>query len=197
MKLLRDFYEPKEGQYKEKIVGGNDQVVYTFTDNCAKGFGGKRSKPDFYIRFRTEQQMNEHITRYFESGLKVKAYKAERKAEQSKPHTLKVGDILSGSWGYDQTNVDFFQVVELKGVRQVIVRPIASQQIDQTAYMAGHVVPLKDRFIGSPTTHTVIRDRIKYDPCAKYQQEGEQHRFDRDCSASLWDGKPEYESSYA
>ena len=26
---------------------------------------------------------------------------------------LKVGDILTSSWGYDQTNVDFYQVVKL------------------------------------------------------------------------------------
>lgn len=28
-------------------------------------------------------------------------------------HTLKVGDILDASWGYDQTNVDFYEVVRV------------------------------------------------------------------------------------
>ena len=33
------------------------------------------------------------------------------KPEQNN-HSLKVGDILSSSWGYDQTNNDFYQVVK-------------------------------------------------------------------------------------
>ena len=29
---------------------------------------------------------------------------------------LKVGDVLRSSWGYDQTNVDYYEVVELVGL---------------------------------------------------------------------------------
>lgn len=38
---------------------------------------------------------------------------------------IKVGDIFYTSWGYEQTNIDFFQVVALKGKTQVVIREVA------------------------------------------------------------------------
>ena len=37
---------------------------------------------------------------------------------------VKVGDFFSASWGYEQTNVDFFQVVALVGETSVRVREV-------------------------------------------------------------------------
>ena len=37
---------------------------------------------------------------------------------------VKVGDIFSASWGFEQTNNDFFQVVELVGTSSVRVREV-------------------------------------------------------------------------
>ena len=39
-------------------------------------------------------------------------------------HSFKVGDILASSWGYEQTNVDLYQVVELNGVSMVTVKRV-------------------------------------------------------------------------
>ena len=38
--------------------------------------------------------------------------------------SIKVGDIFEMSWGYEQTNVDFFRVEELKGKTQVVIREV-------------------------------------------------------------------------
>lgn len=38
--------------------------------------------------------------------------------------SVEVGDIFYSSWGYEQTNVDFFQVIALKGTTQVIIREV-------------------------------------------------------------------------
>ena len=49
------------------------------------------------------------------------------KAEKVNKYGVKVGDVFTASWGYEQTNVDWFQVVELVGessVRVVEVAPI-------------------------------------------------------------------------
>lgn len=54
------------------------------------------------------------------------APKTERKpkAEKANKYGVKVGDIFSASWGWEQTNNDFFQVVELVGESSVRVREV-------------------------------------------------------------------------
>lgn len=46
---------------------------------------------------------------------------------------IKVGDLFSASWGYEQTNVDFFQVVQLVGKKSVRVRQVNPPMIEETA----------------------------------------------------------------
>lgn len=46
---------------------------------------------------------------------------------------VKVGDLFSATWGYDQTNVDFFQVVSLAGKCSVRVRQVRPQLIKREA----------------------------------------------------------------
>ncbi len=55
------------------------------------------------------------------------------KAEKSNKFGVKVGDIFSASWGYEQTNNDFFQVVELVGSSSVRVREVHLPIVDSEA----------------------------------------------------------------
>lgn len=60
---------------------------------------------------------------------------------------VRVGDIFCASWGYDQTNVNFFQVVALVGESSVRVREVNPTIIKEeaTGPMAAHytyVLPL-------------------------------------------------------
>ena len=53
--------------------------------------------------------------------------KVEKKAVKVNKYGVKVGDVFEMSWGYEQTQVDFFQVVSLAGessVRVVNVNPV-------------------------------------------------------------------------
>lgn len=54
---------------------------------------------------------------------------------------IKVGDIFYCSWGYEQTNVDFFQVVALKGKTQVVIKEVSleSEEIDNISGMSRDV----------------------------------------------------------
>ena len=61
-------------------------------------------------------------------------------------HTLKVGDILKSSWGYDQTNIDYFQVVKLIGKTMVGLRAINGEMVESTSWASGKVRPVKDSF---------------------------------------------------
>ena len=47
-------------------------------------------------------------------------------------HDLQVGDILKSSWGYDQTNIDYYEVTRLAGKTMVEFRPIKSRLIRES-----------------------------------------------------------------
>ena len=62
-------------------------------------------------------------------------------------HNVKIGQIFSMSWGYDQTNVNYFQVVSLTA-KGVYVREIGACSVPDTqGFMSEDVKPNKDRFL--------------------------------------------------
>lgn len=66
---------------------------------------------------------------------------AEKQQATTKPKTnkfgVKVGDLFECSWGYEQTNVDFFQVVELVGTSSVRVVEVVPKCIGDNTYSHG------------------------------------------------------------
>jgi hypothetical protein len=63
-------------------------------------------------------------------------------------HNVKLGDIFCCSWGYDQTNVDYYEVTKVMG-SMVEVREIGQQRED-TAWLQGECAPAPGHFIGKP-----------------------------------------------
>lgn len=120
----------------------------------ALAFGGKRTKPDWHYRFasldRLHAKIEETLRGYMDDAERKAKYKAQRQA----PHDVKVGDIFRSSWGYEQTNIDYYQVTRLVGSRSIEVRAIAADSID-THYMQGDCVPMRDAFIGEPMTKRI------------------------------------------
>lgn len=100
----------------------------------------------------------------------VKAGKVEKKAvkvaEKVNKYGVKVGDVFEMSWGYEQTQVDFFQVVSLAGessVRVVHVNPIVvgteatcSMAEDRTWKITPEIMPID-------TNSIFIKDNVKGD----------------------------------
>lgn len=64
---------------------------------------------------------------------------------------VRVGDIFYVSWGYEQTNVDFYQVVALKGKKTAVVREIAGEYVGGFSYQ-GKKRPCRAEFIGPAYT---------------------------------------------
>lgn len=112
--------------------------------------------------------------------------KAERKADRAKPHTLKVGDILVSSWGYDQTNVDYYTVTATTA-NTVMLAPIASELAKGdpgVGPMSGYVMPVTPiKITGEAKRHRA--DSRGYVSLSSYS------------SAHLWDGRKQYCSWYA
>ena len=56
-------------------------------------------------------------------------------------HNVKIGDIFKAVWGYDQTNVDYYEVVKLVGKTMVEVMPIGAK-VEETGNMSGKSWPV-------------------------------------------------------
>jgi len=149
---------PADGVPHEKYEGGKGAqayLVYTWFEE-GKGYyllvyGGRRMRPDAYRRYRTEEtrdaNRDEYLKRYRE-----RAEQAEREKALANP--LKVGDLLRCSWGYEQTNVDYFQVVKATK-RSVTLREIAAKSVGATGPMSDRCAPEKDNFVGEPMSKRV------------------------------------------
>jgi hypothetical protein len=126
-----------------------------------KVFQGKRTKPDFFESFLTEDSARQRWTGWYNRIVKWHEKKAERraerKAEMAKPHDLNVGDVLSASWGYDQTNCNFFEVIRVIGKRTVEIREIGKEK-DYAGSMHGVCVPRKGHYIDEPMIKRVNVD---------------------------------------
>jgi hypothetical protein len=191
----RELYIPKESDQVKNIkkveVGNIDAEIYTYqaqsytTGNTflyAIAFCGKAQKPTWHYRFDNEEQRQRRIGATIESRKQHHIRKSMQKLERSQPHNFQVGDILSASWGYDQTNVNFYQVTRVVSDCTIELDEISGVFQDD-GYMCGHCTPIKNSFKGKP-----MIKRVSY---------GKRVTINSVISASKWDGKPERYSYYA
>jgi hypothetical protein len=81
-----------------------------------------------------------------------------KQAESGKkltPRLLVVDDVLVNTWGYEQTNVDYYQVTALIGKSSVEIRSIAKDSIE-TGSMVGVCTPILGHFLNNPMRKRVI-----------------------------------------
>lgn len=108
--------------------------------------------------------------------------KAAKKTKANK-FGVKVGDFFSASWGWEQTNVNFFQVIALVGESSVRVREVYPEMIEEEAVSgmsADRTYNLDSSKILPPAPHTVfIKDQEKGDlkRLKSYRQDGTQPQF--------------------
>lgn len=148
----------------------SDAVVYVYERNgipYAAAFHGKAAKPDWHFRFRSVEARTKRIAEHFagrKSSLEFKAgLKAERKA---KGHGLAVGDILRSSWGYDQTNIDYYEVTAIIGRTMVEIRKIGAESV-ATGWERGQCVPLPGNYIGEPMRKIAKNGCVKIESFAR------------------------------
>jgi hypothetical protein len=110
-----------------------------------------------------------------------------KKGEEEHP-ILKVGTIMVSSWGYDQTNIDFYVVVR-SNAKTAWINEINSIK-NYTGNMSGTAMPDTKNMnmkIGPKTLRKKI-DNFGSDPSISLNSFS---------SAYVWDGKPENYTSYA
>jgi hypothetical protein len=126
---------------------------------CLMGFSRRRCKADVHFSFKDAEKAQQYQERWIAGVAASVQRKAERKSEKlaamAQPQTaLALGDVLAASWGYEQTNYDFYQVTRLVGVRSVEIRELA-QLRDLTGFLQGDCVPVKNKFAGEPMVKRV------------------------------------------
>ena len=136
-------------------------------------------KVEFNYRFGTVARMIEFCEKFLAKLERAEEYKAERKAARAAARkeaqeNVKKGDIFVASWGWEQTNVDAYQVVEKKGAT-VTLREIGLDTIyGSEGFMSDRVRPVKNLFIGERFTKRITGKGINIDDvrCAFPAEEG-------------------------
>ena len=187
MAMTREFYIPK-GAREIKDVN-TDAVAYVEdwengTKYTAMVFAGKRSKYDKYYGFKTAERRDEYVKQYFEdiaASYEAKKKYAEKKKAMAAENQDKyeVGKILYSLWGYDQTNIDFYQIVK-KTKSMIVIHKIGKEFLDTKYASEDLVMPVKDYFIGKEMKKKVGPYGVTLNTYA---------------NASLWDGQPQYQTA--
>ena len=100
-----------------------------------------------------------------------------------------VGKIVEYSWGYDQTNIDYFVITARKG-QFVTLQSIGKKNVTETGFMAGRCEPDPEKILDKkPLRRKVHRNRTTG------KESGIAVRSYG--WANLWDGKPSQWTNYA
>jgi hypothetical protein len=177
-------------------------------NNIAIGFLGRSAKASFHYRYQNNENALKSVREWItnvERNLTADKVKKEEKKQLQKTEKvedhIKVGDVYYSSWGYEQTNVDFYQVVEVKGKRVRLVE-IGKSEVESSGYssMAGMFTA---DVLSKKALEKVLNDKevgkwhgVKFN---KYNEKIDVYLtgFARYECVSKWDGKPEYVSWYA
>jgi hypothetical protein len=121
---------------------------------------------------------DQHIKVFFESLESQAAYKVAQKEKIKKQNAdsaakAKVGDIYYASWGYDQTNVEFYKILSIEG------KSATFAEVSHVSVSDSTVVPGKS-IIGEP-----IKKKL-----------GTYININSSVSLSAWDGSPKYETPW-
>jgi len=154
-------------------------VVYTYTVGdkpCGVAYAGKGSKPNWHYRYKDAETLNKKIEEFFKQIQEYEKYKRENDRRKVSPRDLNVGDILTSTWGYSMTIVDYYQVISLVGNSSAVIRKLNQRTVRGDDGFSGETIPVKDSFTGPD-----IRVRISGDSCKVNGH-----------TASKWNGLPRY-----
>lgn len=171
----------------ESVENYKDQIlIFRYYDTngkpCAAILLKKEIKPSYHYRFEDEAQRNDFIERRMTSA----DNDIFRQNEQLRKNMLEaekycVGAILYSSWGYDQTNIDFYIILERVNNTVTLQQIGGIRQYDHSD--SGKVSPDASKTFGEP-----FKKRINQYGVIKLTSYS---------YCNLYDGTPKYFSTYA
>lgn len=151
------------------------------------------SKQIWHYVYKTEEEALNVLNKTYSSIVSNVEKKNQQKEERRKANAsikasdfYKVGDIVCNSWGYEQTNVDFYQVVEVKN-KTIVVKEIAQRMVEGSeSFMSCNVMPEIGEFIDDGDNYAL-----------RVYAEGRLSSVKSYYYMSKWDGRAMYRSWYA
>lgn len=146
--------EDKLFQFEAYTFGGLDLCLLMV-------FSGRAKKP---VQFKftgatsnTDARDKAHAMLRILQAKQQEKVAAKQLAESNFVNQINVGDVLVSSWGWEQTNIDYYQVTTRFGKRGVVLREIAKQNTKvNAAHMTGECIPLPSQFIGDEMKRKVL-----------------------------------------
>lgn len=161
-------------------------IVYQYEKEdgtpCAIAYSGRKNSSDFHYKFKTDVQRQQSIQEW-KGQLEKRMQEKERQraAQKAFKHSFEIGSILYESFGYEQTNVTFFEVIEVVTNKTIVIQEICKDIIENHG-MSGYAMPLPGSYRGNPIKCRVsVGDVVKIK--GRYQ-------------AYKWDGLKLYVSWY-
>ena len=157
-------------------------------------FRGKATKPAWHYSFKSVERMMATVEETLRSEIDAAERKAKRSAEKKAAcasHDVKVKDIFRCSWGYDQTNVDYYEVVAVSG-QMATVRAIGAIS-ESTGWEQGESVPQAGHFIGQPFRVRIQKWNMESEPYFKVNSFSNAYRMK---PVAIVANTPVYEASH-
>lgn len=155
-------------------------VVYLYESAghpCAVAYRNRQTKPFWRYRFTSEAERARRVESFF-AGCEASA-EYKRKTSTADNGALQIGHILSDSWGYSMTIVDFYEVVGKRGRSIVQIRELAQKVVSGDAGYQGVCVPCPGEYVGE-----VIERRVTGSKTCPGVKISDSRR------PSLWNGRP-------
>ena len=146
--------------YEDAALG--IEIYINLAGTVTQGWSGRKEKSSFHYRFEDPKStlnfINSFIQKCSDHAREKEKVRLEKK---SATRDLVVGDVLVSSWGYEQTNIDYYQVIRLAGKVSVVLQQIAKQSTPHNHTMTGKCTPLLNSFIGDEFTAIARNGRVK------------------------------------
>ena len=144
----RTRYIPEAAEVRNFPAAGVVAYCYDFRDGPAVlAYEGRKLKATLNRWFPTAAKRDEALAAFVTTRATLRA---NRRTSRSVPHGLVIGDVVTRSWGYEQTNVDFYQVVRVPSPFSVAVRRIKSREVSSNPQgMTARVMPNVNDFESS------------------------------------------------
>jgi hypothetical protein len=164
MQLTREFYIPTGARKVAHKLSSAVAYLYEYKGvPYAVVFHGKSAKPCWRYSFATPLAREHRIARFFTARAEHDTARAKRQAERKQAgRGLGVGDVLSAMWGYEQTNIDYYEITALIGNTMVEVRKIAAER-EETEWQQGKTVPLPGHFTSEPMRRKASQGGVRID----------------------------------
>jgi len=143
-------------------------------------FSGKSNKPRAHYRFATIEKRDAYISEELSKLEKAAADKLERREkikQLSAAHDVKAGDVFRCSWGYDQTNIDFYQVLSVSGQMAKISQIRDISEDSRECFMQGESIPAPNQFIGKILNKKIQRYSEDSEPYFRINSFSSARRF--------------------